>query len=447
MKKRMFVSLLAMVFTLTLSVIRFGASAAGPNEIASSIVVDAAGYAYITGSVSDGSSHDYLTTKYDPTGVPVWSVRYDGPSHGDDTASAVAVDAAGHVYVTGTSQNDYATVKYDANGVQQWVARYNGTGNDLDMATAIAVDAAGNVYVTGLSVAPRVSKDYVTIKYNAAGVQQWVARYNGPGDDLDKAFDLAIDEAGNVYVSGFSIGAGTARDFATIKYSADGVQQWVARYNGPGNGADEVTALAVDQLGNVYVTGYSVGVNSSSDYTTIKYRPDGTQVWIARYNGPDNGIDAATALTLDAAGNVYVTGASQGVGTFEDYATVKYSADGVQQWVARYNGPGNDADTPSSIVVDARGQVYVTGASEGVHSLTDYATVKYSADGVQQWVVRYNGPGNDVDRATAMTIDAAGHIYVTGSSVGDDHSADWATMKYDGEGIEQWVARLSGVKN
>nr|MBA3727320.1 SBBP repeat-containing protein [Armatimonadota bacterium] len=83
---------------------------------------------------------------------------------------------------------------------------------------------------------------------------------------------------------------------------------------------DVATKLAVDAAGNVYVTGYSVGVGSSADYATIRYDSNGNQLWVSRYNGSGNAPDVAKALAVDAAGNVYVTGYSGG-----DYATIKYS--------------------------------------------------------------------------------------------------------------------------
>ena len=99
-----------------------------------------------------------------------------------------------------------------------------------------------------------------------------------------------------------------------------------ARYNGPANSEDFAHAIAVDAAGNVYVTGWSLGLGNHSDYATIKYDPDGNELWVARYNGPGNSTDVATAIALDAAGNVYVTGESfGGLGTREDYATIKYS--------------------------------------------------------------------------------------------------------------------------
>jgi len=87
--------------------------------------------------------------------------------------------------------------------------------------------------------------------------QEWVARYNGPGNSNDNAWSLAVDGSGNVYVTGSSDVSGTGRDYATVKYNSSGVQQWVARYNGPGNSSDNARSLAVDGSGSVYVTGES----------------------------------------------------------------------------------------------------------------------------------------------------------------------------------------------
>ena len=206
-----------------------------------------------------------------------WVRRYNGPGNYDDYCVAIAVDGTGNVYVTGQSAGsgtvtkDYATIKYNSAGDTLWVRRYNGPGNGADWANAIAVDGAGNVYVTGSSFGSGTVNDYATIKYNSAGDTLWVARYNGPGNDADVAYGLAMDGTGNVYVTGNSTGSGTGDDYATVKYNSAGVKQWVERYNGPGNGCDMANALAVDGTGNVYMTGWSTGSGTGADYTTIKY--------------------------------------------------------------------------------------------------------------------------------------------------------------------------------
>jgi hypothetical protein len=192
-----------------------------------------------------------------------------------------------------------------SDGVQEaWVARYNESGSSNEHAQAMGVDAAGNIYVTGYSDSVGRSRDYLTVKYNAAGVKQWTARYNGQGNGDDHAVAVAVDSAGNVYVTGKSTGVVTGYDFATIKYNSAGTQQWVRTVGAGGNGDDHPVALAVDPAsGDVYVTG-----TRGFDYRTIKYNSAGTKIWTATYNGPADGKDYAVALGIDAAGNVYVTG-------------------------------------------------------------------------------------------------------------------------------------------
>jgi uncharacterized delta-60 repeat protein len=417
------------------------------------VVVDLSGNVYVTGASTNlplGS--DYLSMKLSNSGDTLWTARYDYLVSGDDDATALAVDGSGNVYVTGLSYGsgtdyDYATIKYNSAGVQQWVARYNGPGNSSDYAYALAIDDSGNVYVTGLSYGSGTDYDYATIKYNSAGVQQWVARYNGPGNSSDYAYALAVDGSGNVYVTGSSYSSGTDYDYATVKYNSAGVQQWAARYNGTGNYSDDAYALAVDGSGNVYVTGSSYGSGGDYDYATVKYNSAGVQQWAARYSRPGNYSDYAYVLAIDGSGNVYVTGSSYGLGTDYDYATVKYNSAGVQQWAALYNGTGNSSDNATALAVDGSGNVYVTGSSYGSGTDYDYATVKYNSAGVQQWAARYDGSGNYSDYAYALAIDGSGNVYVTGSSYGSSTDYDYATIKYNSAGVQQWVALYNGPGN
>lgn len=222
---------------------------------------------------------------------------------------------------------------------QVWVARYDKYGIGSG-AVAIAVDDSGYVYITGDSFDTTFSEDYVTIKYNSSGDTVWVRRYNGPDKySADNAFAIAVDKNGNVYVTGRSTGIGTDYDYATVKYNNTGNEMWVKRYNYSTTNYnwDGAYAIAVDNNGNVYVTGASDSGNGSNyDYATIKYDSLGNTLWERRYNGPNNKLDAAYVLTVGNNGNVYVTGVSRGL-TYTDYATIKYNGSGDTAWVRRYS--------------------------------------------------------------------------------------------------------------
>jgi uncharacterized delta-60 repeat protein len=403
----------------------------GLDDSAQAIALDGSGNVYVTGfSDGAGTGQDYATIKYNSAGQKEWVARYNGPGSDWDLAQAIAVDASGNVYVTGFSVGsgtglDYATIKYNSAGQEQWVARYNGPGNDFDEGLAIAVDASGNVYVTGESWDPATKIDYATIKYNSAGQQQWVARYDYAAG-IDNATVIAVDSSRNVYVTGDS-----GLDYATIKYSPAGQEQWVARYNGPGNDHDGATDISTDNSGNVYVTGFSVSSRGDYDYATMKYNSSGEEQWLARYDGPGNDWDLAGSIAVDNWGNVYVTGNSVGT-TYPDYdyATIKYDSAGQEQWVARYNGSDHGEDDASGLAIDGSGNVYVTGSSDGANGFPDYAMIKYNSAGQQQWVARYDGPGNSYDIARAIAVDSLENVYVTGNSFCSDTDSDYATIKY-----------------
>jgi hypothetical protein len=328
-----------------------------------------------------------------------------------------------------------------------WVRRYNGPGNDYDWAWAIAVDGSGNVYVTGGRVGSGTDYDFATIKYYPDGDTAWVRRYNGPGNSLDQAYAIAVDDSGNVYVTGYSFGSGTYGDYATIKYYPEGDTAWVRRYNGPDNSGDQARAIAVDGSGNVYVTGPSYGSVTNYDYATIKYFPNGDTAWVRRYNRPWNGYDWAEAIAVDGSGNVYVTGySSSGSRAGYDYTTIKYYPDGDTAWMRRYDG-GTDHDWAYAIAVDGSGNVYVTGASWGWWGSgisRDYATVKYYPDGDTAWVRRYNGPDNLDDYAYAIAVDDSSNVYVTGESPGSGTGDDYTTIKYYPNGDTAWLRRYDG---
>ena len=328
---------------------------------------------------------------------------------------------------------------------QAWVARYNGPVGGADLAFALAVDGSGNVYVTGKSYGGTKVGDYynydysyATMKYDTAGNQTWVARYDGPAGDDDEAHAIAVDASGNVYITGKSYNGKHITDpaetpsptsddnyaYATVKYDSSGNELWAARYDSPGQVNDIAQAIAVDSSGNVYVTGSSGG-----NYTTIKYDKDGGQLWVASYGDSTVSTDGAVAVAVDSSGNVYVTGTSLG-----DFATIKYDSKGKQLWAATYEGEAK------AMALDGSGNVYVTGQSGD-----KFATIKYDAAGNRLWVAGFSGPLRGNGEATAIALDGSGNVYVTGTAWSPRSYLDsYATIKYDSQGNQLWVARYDG---
>ncbi len=392
------------------------------TDSAIDLVIGPSGNIYVTGtSWVDEKSTDYNTIAYDPDGNLIWSTRYDGC-----VAHAMTIDSSENVFVTGLNYSsathfDIATVSYDSSGNERWVAIYNGPANYSDRAWAITTDYLGHIYIAGESSDIGKGDNYVTIKYDPLGNELWVARYNGSETSTShRAFAIAVDCSGNVYVSGE--GWYGSWGGAVIKYDPFGKEMWVRTYYVGGVGGGQ--GLALDPFGNVYV---SAGSN------TIKYDTDGNVMWSAEYNGTGSGWLLGKAMAVDSLGNVYVSGYGKGLGAHQDYVTVKYDQNGDELWWASYNGPGNDQDRAYVMALDSSGNVYVAGESYGSGTKHDYATIKYDSSGNELWVARYNGPGNRYDSIQGIALDSIGNIYVTGKSYESPHKSGYLTIKYSQE--------------
>ncbi|MCC3160840.1 SBBP repeat-containing protein [Hymenobacter sp. 15J16-1T3B] len=370
---------------------------------------------------------------------PAWVSYYNGPANSYDFGGAVALGPSGDVYVTGSSANpgngysDFATIKYDRQtGRQLWVARYNGPADSDDQVRGIAVDARGDVYVTGYSMTSTFFiADYATIKYDGrTGRQLWVAYYDGPAGFDDQPAAIALDPSGNVYVTG-STSNGDFYDYATVKYNGrTGQQLWATVYDSPYSLGDFASSVAVGLSGDVYVTGTSAKDASDGlfDIVTLKYDGrTGQPLWESRYDGPNNQEDHAGALVVDVRGDVYLTGS----------ATLKYNGrTGQQLWVAA------SAGWDGRLALRQLNGLYLTGSSYN-GSNADYVTLKLDPrTGQELWRTYYDG-GYD-DAATGIDVDGPGNVYVTGTSF-TSSDEDIVTLVYDGNtGQEQWRARYNG---
>ncbi len=412
------------------------------NDTAVAMVLDDSSNVYVTG-VSAGTNGymDYLTIKYSNSGVPIWTQRFNGAGNWHDFVNAMAIDDSGNVYVTGTSfgggftpTNNYLTIKYNRAGVQQWIEEFDRAVN-YDEATAITTDDSGYVYVTGYAVGG-TQEDFFTIKYDFNGNIIWTTAFNGASNLVDIPIRIALDSAYNVYVAGSAFQTNMTMDFATVKYNSNGVQQWAKFYHGNanGNGAwDYITDMKVTPGGTVYVVG--IGGNYNFDpWTTIKYDTYGNQKWLRKWSASNtyNYFETPHALVVDSAENIYTTG-SEDVTNMHACVTMKYDSSGTQQWVRYYTYlTVNVLDVGRAICLDLQGNIYVAGNSPsnlsgGNH---DYFTIKYDPSGTLQWNIRYNGLGNQMDRAGVVLVDSVGSIYITGYSYGGGTGNDYATVKY-----------------
>lgn len=435
----------------------------GPSDDeALAVATDASGNVVVTGGSSQDVSrndddglirYDYYTAKYAAAdGALLWERRYNGPGNGRDRARAVAVDQSDNVVVTGSSVGatdaDYYTAKYaGADGGVLWERRYNGPADSVDSAVALALDASGNVVVTGHSRGTNGLLDYYTAKYAVAdGALLWEHRYNGPANLEDSAQAVAVDGSGNVVVSGYSLDSWYVTASYTVKYAAaDGALLWERRYSAPASRADIAQAVAVDESGNVMVTGYSYNEDNNADFFAAKYAAaDGAVLWERGYDGPTNGEDRPAALIVDANGNAVITGSSAS-GPDPDVYTAKYAAgDGALLWEQRYTGRSLDVGVGECVAVDGSGNVIVTGSSEGNDSPFDYYTAKYSPNGALLWEQRYDSPGHGYDLVRAMALDPDGNPVVTGYSQGEP-AFDIYTVKYAAsDGAVLWEHRYDG---
>lgn len=184
-----------------------------------------------------------------------------------DIPTAMTLDAAGNVYVTGSASNFGTTVCYNSSGAQQWVLR-SATARNY---TSIALDPSGNPVTAGYDVNAG-TLNYVLTKCSAAGTLTWSSNAAaGPYVPLNYGpyLALAIDRESNIYIAGEAIIPGTASaqnlNFSTLKYTASGTLVWSQIYDGPENLGAVPSSIAITEPSppiafrypTIYVGGFS----------------------------------------------------------------------------------------------------------------------------------------------------------------------------------------------
>jgi len=383
---------------------------------------------------SNTAFKNYLVYVVDSIVSKIWSAGYALDVYGPEPG--MAVDAAGNVYVAGTtwpSSNaiDFLLIKYDPSGKVIWTRTYDSGGSDTFR--GIALDSGGNIYLTGTKALTSGSF-CLTVKYDSDGGVIWARTYGG--SEHEEARGIAVDAQGNVYVTG--VRNITGYDYLTIKYDAEGNLQWSTTYDGAGM-SDLAGGIAVDQAGMVYVTGSSQATPNlaKQDCLTIQYDPSGNVVWVRTFGSP--GYDSvANAITVDGAGNIYVAG--KGVlGNKGGFLTLRYDSAGNLAWSRIYDFKYDTfpyAGSPlegKAIAADPSGNVYVTGklfipSYPYIGSATDALTVKYDADGNVIWGRHYHS-GKEF-YASGTAVDGLGNVYVTGRDFDSANAIQILTIKY-----------------
>lgn len=348
-------------------------------------------------NANPSSFSDGFVAKFDAAGTNLW-VRAIGLRDVHDIGQAVALDGAGNVLVAGqsaitnfngvplTNHGRIFVAKFSNAGTPQWARKAGGgPGAPFDSATGVAADLAGNVYVAGvfggtnanfdggMTLTNRGGTDAFLARYDATGGTQWVRQMGGVLDE--RANGVAVDSAGNAYVvgefagtvqlPGVSLSTAVADQNAFIaRFDSAGTVNW-ARQAG-GTLPDSARAVTVDKGDRVFVAGYFSGAANFGSETILslgntfdafltRLDTNGSFAFAQQVGGSDLGGDIAMGVAADAAGNAILTGYFNGASALGN--TSPESIGGEDIFVARFNAFTGDAPPPLAFRPAPTGQL------------------------------------------------------------------------------------------
>lgn len=343
-----------------------------PDET-SMVLADNQGNVYVAGVYCEiRSNRGYCLIKYGPDGDTAWVRFYGVVSQGMfGPGPYIALGSSGCIYLAGyrvrydyNIYNDLLIIKYRPNGDTAWTRIYDTPLECNKRAQCIAIDDYENIYAAGFIDDPLASNcDFLTVSYDSSGNQRWADVLDLSDDELDVARYIAVDGSGNVYIAGERNAAYVQSDIFMVKYSPSGDTLWSKRYNGTDSNSDYVRGLAIDNSGNIILTGYVREANGHN-IITLKYGPDGDEIW-RRYYG--NG-SIVNCLRLDNLGNIYLGGGLVDSGPF----LMKYYPSGDVAWTWSY--PSVVRHDANFIYIDSS-TIYLLAGSSAV-GYADYNTFK-----------------------------------------------------------------------
>jgi len=351
----------------------------GTDYEVEAISVNSAGDVYgVLSTNSEGAGgYDAVVVKYNSSGVLQWQRRIGGSSN--EFFQGMAIDDSGNIYAVGsTASYESGTsayiVKYNSSGAVQWQrALYSTSTIDL---RKVAVDSSSsNIYAVGFTSAlSSGGNDVFICKYSVSGVLQWQRRLGGTSNDDGSG--IALDGSDNVYIQYQHSSGQGGYDLGIAKYNSSGVIQWQRSLGGTSN--ESGAGLAIDSSDNIYIPAMTVSEGQGSyDAGVAKYNSSGAIQWQRIIGG--TGSDNVSDLAVDSSGNVYVFGTtlSAGAGS-QDTLIVKYNSSGVVQWQRSFGT--TSYEYAGGIAVDSSNNLYFGGRSN-VTGNYDSFIVKVPSDG------------------------------------------------------------------
>jgi uncharacterized delta-60 repeat protein len=419
------------------------------SDVALAVTVDGDGNVVAAGVTQNmGTGNDFTVVKFDgANGAELWRRAINGTANDSDQALAVAVDGVGDVVAAGITVNtgtgrDFTVIKLDgASGQELWRQVINGTWPfSFDQANAVRVDAGGNVIAAGLTTNTGADEDFTVVKISGvSGAELWRQVISGTaGFSVDQAFAVTVDADENVVATGRTENTGTSTDFTVIKFDgASGAELWRQVINGTANFFDEARAVTVDAAGDVVAAGFTTNSSTLFDFTVIKLDgTSGAELWRQIINGTDGLNDRASAVAVDAAGDVVAGGFTFNSDPLVDFTVVKLDgASGAELWRQVINGTVTSAsfDEARAVKVDAAGDVVAAGVTENTGTQLDFIVVKFDGmSGGEVWRRVINGTANIIDLANALAVDDEGNVVAAGSTWNTGTGTDFTVIKLRG---------------
>lgn len=376
-----------------------------------------------------------------------WAKTVNTADHIED----MVVDDDGTIYVVGYEgdaqsfdllQKKIFVSKYDHLGKREFAYKLNYAPQGPDMGISIKIDSDKNIYVVGVgkNKGSQFSYDFITLKLDNNGNLLWKKIYKPNQKRPSYVHDIALDSLGNVYVTGWGNQEGKDQaDIITIKYSSTGKQEWIKFFD---QGYDESSKIIIDSKDNIYVLGSS-NTNNGNVVLVVKYDYNGNLLWSQSYPG----LIEETDLKIDSKDNPILTGNLYDLATFKsDYLIVKYSSTGNLIFENTYDG--NDNDRTYNMCIDSKDNAIIHGMSYQGSNNYDYLTTKFDTSGNLAWANLHNN-NNGSDYGYSLTIDDEDSVYVSGytcskrNSKGYWDNCDFQTVKYDYLGNKIWTSTYS----